>query len=245
MRRELIASLVVNAALPFALYKVLSSRGVADVPALTATAIFPFGWTLYGWWRSRRLDLIASISLVTIVVGIVTSLISNDPVFFMVKESLLTAVWSLLCFGSLLFPRPLMFYFGRAFVSAGHPERAVWFDRLWQYEEFRFSQRLITAVWGVGYAVEAGVRVVLALTLPISTFLLLSAPLMLIVTAGLIVWTMAYSKRVGRRARAAHRTAVEHTSSTEPAGNASSADPAESASLADPAERGRGPRSSP
>jgi intracellular septation protein A len=170
--------------------------------ALSAAALLPVVGTLAGWIRSRRLDAIAVVSLVFIAVGMTVSLISGDPRFLLLKESLTTAAFGLVCFGSLLLPRPLLFYFGRQFSSMGDPEAMARFDLGWQKPYFRFVIRVMTIVWGSGYLAEALLRVLLQSILPIPVYLVVSQLLMLGVTAGLIAWTISYGNRARRRSLA-------------------------------------------
>jgi hypothetical protein len=210
LRRAIVSSLVLYAALPYALYQLLTSRGMPATPALALTAVFPVAGTLYDWRRNGRLDLIGAASLLTIAVGVAGGLLSNDPLFILARESLLTGALSVAlltgalsvaCVVSLFLRRPLMFYVSRQGFSAGDPERVAQFDRLWTAEpEFRRTMRVITVVWGVTYALEAIVRIVLALTLPVPTFLAVSSPLMLVVTAAVLAWTVFYGRGARKRA---------------------------------------------
>jgi intracellular septation protein A len=110
-------SIVVNGLLPFVAYQLLTGQGLDCFRALLATSVFPLVGVTWGWARTRQLDGIAVISLVFIALGLATSLISGDARFYLVKESFLTGLFGLVCLGSLLLPRPLMFYFGRQFAS--------------------------------------------------------------------------------------------------------------------------------
>ncbi len=96
-----------------------------------------------------------------------------------------------------------MFYFGRQFASGGDPQRAAFYSSLWQHQMFRFSQRLITAVWGIGLLAEALVRVALTFVLAIPVFLVVSQVIVVGTTIALIVWTMSYGRRVAKRGQAA------------------------------------------
>jgi len=198
--RAQLPSLLVNAVAPFAAYQVLTSLGVSSVPALASSAVFPvlgIGWSFA---RTRRPDIIGVVSLTFILVGVAASLLSGDPRFVLVKDSLMTGLFGLLCLGSLVVvPRPLMFYFGRQFSSAGDPARAAAFESMWQYPRFRAAIRLMTIVWGVGYVAEALVRVGLSFFLPIPVFLIISPLLAFGVTIGLISWTITYARTRTRR----------------------------------------------
>ena len=211
--RGLLPSLIVNAVCPFVLFQVLTRLGVPTLQALLWTSPFPLAGIAVDWARARRLNGIGLISLVLIVLGILTSLISGNVRFFLVKESFGTATFGLVCLISLLLPRPLLFYFGREFASGGDPARAAWFSGLWQYPGFRRGMRLMTTVWGVAYVTEALARVGLALVAPPSLVLVASPVLAFAVTALLLVWTIRYSQAMRRRGEAAGVVAAEQTAS--------------------------------
>ena len=115
-----------------------------------------------------------TVSLAIIAAGMVTSFISGDPRFLLAKESFLTATFGLACFGCLLMPRPLMFYFGRQVSRMGKPAMAAGFDAGWQYPFFRHVIRLMTVVWGCGYVMEALLRAALLAILPTPIYLVVS-----------------------------------------------------------------------
>ena len=198
--RAQLPSLLLNAVAPFVAYQALTNLGMGSVTALASSAVFPalgIGWSFL---RIRRPDIIGVVSLTFIVVGVAAGLASGDPRFVLVKDSLMTGVFGILCLGSLvLVPRPLLFYFGRQFSSAGDSARAAAFESMWHYPRFRDVIRLMTIVWGVGYVIEALVRVGLSFILPIPVFLLLSPLLAFGVTVGLISWTVTHARRETRR----------------------------------------------
>jgi len=71
---------------------------------------------------------------------------------------------------------------------------------LWEHERFRHTMRLMTTVWGVGYFVEALVRVGIALTFAPGTVVIVSPILAIGTTVGLIVWTRGHGRKVQERA---------------------------------------------
>ena len=197
--RGLLPSLAFGAAAPLVAYEMLSSRGVADAPALTISAIFPLIGITLSLVRTRRVDMIGLISLIFIVVGVATSVLTGDTRFILIKESLLTGLFGLVCLVSLLLPRPLMFYFGRQLSSGGDPTRSAAFEAMWEYPTFRQVNRNITLLWGVGMLLEAGLRIALSFVLPIPVFLVVSPLLAFGITIALISVTIRYARRSARR----------------------------------------------
>jgi hypothetical protein len=77
---------------------------------------------------------------------------------------------------------------------------------LWQYEGFRGIFRIITAVWGTGFLIEAALRVVIVYSTSAGTALALSNLTPFIWVAVLSAWTVAYGayrKKKGERTAAA------------------------------------------
>jgi hypothetical protein len=200
--RGLLPSLAVNAIAPFIVYTVLTARGVSDVPALIVSGVFPVLGVVWGLVRTRRADVIGLVSLAFIVLGVATSVFTGNAQFILIKESMLTGVFGLVCLISLLAPKPLMFYFGRQFAGGGDPVRVAAYEDLWQYPTFRTVQRNLTLAWGFGYVAEALLRIALTFVLPIPVFLIVSPLMAFGVTIALIAWTMAYARRSARRGSA-------------------------------------------
>lgn len=196
----MLPAIVINGVLPFVLYQFLTGRGVATVPALCAGAIFPVASIGVEWVRTRRLAFISTVSFAFIAISVATSLISGDARFTLLKESAFTGLTGLLFLGSLFTKRPIMFVAGRQFTTQGDPERMAEWDSYWQFAGFRRTMRIMTAVWGVTYLIEALIRVGLVFLLSTSAFLIVSQVMVYSVTAALIGWTMRYGRRMQRQA---------------------------------------------
>ncbi|HCF86617.1 MAG TPA: hypothetical protein DEV72_15620, partial [Ktedonobacter sp.] len=98
-----------------------------------------------------------------------------------------------------LFPRPLMFYFGRYFATGNNPAKREQYNGLWQYPSFRSVNRIITIVWGVAYIGEVILRAIMAYTLPIPVVLAVSPFLLGGITIATVAWTIAYVRRSAQR----------------------------------------------
>jgi hypothetical protein len=200
--RGIAINLLFNAVLPLIAVNVLEAHGVGIVAALAISAIFPLIETAAAFVRTRRVDAIGAISLTFIALGVGTSLISGDVHFALAKESFFTAVFGFVCLGSLLAPRPLIFYTGRSFVGGGDPAREAEFDGRWIYPTFRHVLRVMTVVWGCAFLCEAAARVSLVYVLPVNAALVASPVLAAAVFGALMVWTIRFGKRAEQRALA-------------------------------------------
>jgi hypothetical protein len=197
--RQVLPSIVFDAALPVLCYNLLIHAGFLTLISLVAGGIFPASHIAWGFAKSRQVDPLGIIVLSFIAIGTVASLISGSVFFALIKESFLTATFGFICFASLLGERPLMFYISRQFVAGHDPARIEWWNNLWQHLRFRSTMRTITLVWGAGYVVEAMVRVILALALNPGTVVAISPPMAIGVTTLLIIWTTRYGRAARER----------------------------------------------
>lgn len=193
--RNLLPSLVGNAVLPFATYLVLTANGMATVPALAISALWCVLEIVFEYVRHRQIDPLGVLVIGFLVAGITSSLIANNVRFSLVKDSVATGLFGTVMLGSLLAPRPLTFYFGKRFATDGSTKGLAWWDGLWQYREFRHSQRFLTALWGLVYVGEAAVRIGLTYVLSTTAMVAVNNFLPLAVLVALVAYTIGYGRR--------------------------------------------------
>ncbi|MFJ6482066.1 MULTISPECIES: VC0807 family protein [unclassified Streptomyces] len=186
-----------NVVAPLITYNILTKdHGWSEFSALLLSSAWPVLESVISLAWRRKLDEFAVITMVFLVITAVVSLVgAHSARALLVKDSGVTGLFGLLCLGTLLAPRPLMFYFGRKFATDGTPESTAWWNGLWQYEGFRTTMNRMTLVWGVAYVIEALVRIALAYALPTETMLVVSPIMIYAVLGALGAWTGWYGKR--------------------------------------------------
>ncbi|MGW6854217.1 VC0807 family protein, partial [Streptomyces virginiae] len=192
-----ILTIGLNVVAPIITYNVLTEdHGWSEFSALLVSSAWPVLDSVISLAWRRKIDEFAVVTLVFLVITAVVSLVgAHSARALLIKDSGVTGLFGLLCLGTLLAPRPLMFYFGRKFATDGTPESTAWWNGLWQYEGFRTTMNRMTLVWGVAYVAEAIVRVALASTLPTKTMVVVSPIMIYAVLGALGVWTAMYGKR--------------------------------------------------
>ena len=86
---------------PLVAYSLLRSAGLSPVSALVLSGSLPALGVAAGLIRRRRVDAIGVLVLAGIAVGTVLGLLSGNPRLVLVEGSVPTAVFGLLCLGSL------------------------------------------------------------------------------------------------------------------------------------------------
>ena len=197
---------------PLVAYSLLRSAGLSTVLALVLSGAFPAVGIALGVARQRRVDAIGVLVLAGIAVGTILGLVTGNARLVLVEGSVPTAVFGLLCLGSLWSRRPLIYRFALEFMGADTP-RGRDFEGLWRYPGFRHAFRLFTVVWGVAYLAEAAARVIIVETTSTATALTVSRVMPYAVAAVLAGWMFAYGRRTrreGERLAAAAQTDAGH-----------------------------------
>ena len=201
---------------PLVAYSLLRSAGQSAVTALVLSGVFPALGVIVGLIRNRRADTIGILVLAGIAVGTILGLISGNPRIVLVEGSVPTAVFGLLCLGSLWARRPLIYRFAFEFIGADTPKGRD-FASLWQYPGFRHAFRLYTIVWGVAYLAEAAARVIVVETASTGTALTVSKVMPYAVGAAIVAWMIAYGRHARREGE--RLAAAEAQAKAQAAGN--------------------------
>jgi len=196
--RSIAMIVIFDVAAPLVAYKVLRSAGMTPVTALLLSGVFPALGVTIGAVRHRRLDTVGVLVLAGIATGTILGLISHSTRLLLVEGSVPTAIFGAACLGSLWARHPLMFSFAREFTG---PDTAKGREmtRLWQYEGYRRIFRVITAVWGVAFLLEAALRVVIVYNTSAGTALVISKVTPFLFFGILTAWTVAYGAHHKRR----------------------------------------------
>ena len=194
---------------PLVVYQLLRGNGHSQVTSLIIAGAFPVLGVLLTIIRDRRLDVIGVLVLTGIAVKVGLGLASHNTKLVLLEGAVPTTIFALALLGSLLAPRPLMYYFAHESMGRDTPKGRDFAD-LWQYPGFRHGFRVMTVVWGVTYLALAAAHIVIVETQSAGTALSISKILPYPVLAILIAWTIAYTergKRQAQRADAARRAA--------------------------------------
>ncbi|MCI3134642.1 VC0807 family protein [Phenylobacterium aquaticum] len=199
LRRQLGLQLIFELALPLAGYYGLRAAGAAPWLALTAGGALTAPWILYGLLRHRRLDMTALFTLSLLLVGAAASAVTGDPRLMLVKDGAIGALLGLWFLGSVPTRRPFIMTTSRAVVVAkvGVAGADAWEARWEDDADFRRHIRILSAIWGVVFLGDAGIRVALAYALPLDAAQGITTIQWLVVLGGLLVFHARYVARTG------------------------------------------------
>ena len=193
-------SLAFDVVVPIVAYQVMIHMlGVSRVPALVLSGVFPALNVVRRYVQDHRVDPIGIIVLTSILLGAALAFMSDSQKLTLLRESFLTAAFGIAFLVSLFVGKPIMFLLTRQFVAQEDERQLQEWDALWDdVPEFRRVMRQMTVMWGLALLGEFALKVLMVETLSTDLVQAVSGPLILALTAVLIVITI----RWGQRARA-------------------------------------------
>jgi hypothetical protein len=197
--RSIAMIVIFDVAGPLASYSLLRSNGMPAVPALLISGALPAVGVAIGGIRHHRLDVVGALVLAGIAVGVVLGLVTHSTRLILAEGSVPTGVLAVAFLGSLWARRPLMLSFALEFIG---PDTAQGQEmtRLWQYHGYRRVWRVITIVWGIGFLLEAALRVIIIYHASTGTALVSSKITPFLFVAVLFAWTAGYGAQQRKKA---------------------------------------------
>ncbi|MDH2415277.1 VC0807 family protein [Nocardioides sp. CER19] len=196
-RAGLLRMVLVDMVAPVVVFQLCHAAGASDVAALVASCLPPAVGVLHTWRRRGGLEVVGVTVLAGIVLSIALGAWSDNPKAVLLQSAAFTAVFGLCCVVSLMFPKPLMLRFGIALH--GGPETASGSQLATDFVKHpaaRHFWRVVTAVWGIAYLADAGVRAWAVQRLSASTSLTLNRTLPWLLTALLFTWAFHWASRL-------------------------------------------------
>lgn len=158
--------LICDIGAPVAVYYTLRAAGVEQLPALLLSGCPVLLRNIVLFVRRRRVDGFGMFVLAVVLLGAAVSLITGSPRLLLIRDGWFTGFLGVVMLGSILARRPLTYLATLTLL----PHKEADLERLWQREpRFRWVWMNLAVIWGAATLVDAGIRVLMAYTLPIDT----------------------------------------------------------------------------
>ena len=188
-------TLLFNIVGPLLVYSYLVDHGHSKTVGIMVSSLLPLVELAAIYLFTRRVDDFGVFTLFTMFLTLLSFLAFNSPKALLYKDSGITGVLGLCFFVSLGMRRPLAYYLGRKFSTDGSRVAFEWWEGLWEYPNFRKTNRVITVIWGSALCLEAAIRIVLIGLMSVRTMVGLSPVLTYTVVGIATCLTFWYGRR--------------------------------------------------
>jgi len=143
--------------------------------------------------REHKVNVIALLAGIFSAVGLVGTVISRNPAFYLVAPIVSDILWALIFFGSLFTPRPLI----QVIVEDSHI--GLFSEELRRTRKYKSAWQILTAAWGVLNVTQAVLRSILLYKVSMELYYTISTIYGNISSPLLLVFSYAFPKWYWRR----------------------------------------------
>lgn len=183
------------ALLPWITYHQLTGHGVRGAPAIVLVSAWPALEIGLYFALHYRVDEFGALTLAALLLAAAIAGAGGGRPAGARTEAAYAGLVGAAFAASLVFGRPLTFWFGRRFATDGSTAGAARWGQLWLRDAgFRDLHRRVTAVWAAGCILDAGAVAVCAARLPDGGVEAVSIAGPLVVTATLVTCSVHAGK---------------------------------------------------
>ncbi|CAK4076240.1 unnamed protein product [Aphanomyces euteiches] len=188
---------LINVVLPLIIYNI-ASKHTSQVVALVLSGIPPAADTLNTMVKDRRIDMLSSLTVVSIALSAFIATLTHDPKLLLVKDSLFTLIIGATFWLSTVCGKEnLIWTYNRQFRG---PDAKAELDAAYAKPDVRSRSNFICRVWGSGLLLEATIRVALVYMISVDAMAYMSPILMVAAFGCLGLWTKWYVGKIQRQA---------------------------------------------
>ncbi|HVV12949.1 VC0807 family protein [Amycolatopsis sp.] len=159
---------LLDIAAPIALYYLLHGIGFSMYHALLLSSVPSVLTTGFQLLRNRKLNALAGFMAAMTLLSAAVAVVSGNERFLLAKEGFLTAATGFWMLVTTRADKPVVYHFAQFLlegrIGGGEPWESLWvrspgFRRVW---------RTANVIWGTATLLDAGVRFLIAYTLPVN-----------------------------------------------------------------------------
>lgn len=192
--RTIVMIMIFDVGGPLLMYVLLrNAAGLSTLLALVLSGILPAFGVAITAIQFRRLDIFGVMVLLGILMGSVLGLTTHSARLYLAEGSVPSLAFSIACLASLRTRQPLIYRIALEFLGTD-TRKGLEVTDAWRYPLFQRAFRTITIAWGVGYIIEAALRLVIAETTSTGIALVCSKVAPYGFAVVLTAWTLAYGE---------------------------------------------------
>ncbi|MBQ0891401.1 hypothetical protein KBZ94_42015 [Streptomyces sp. RM72] len=181
-KSRIFVSLLLDVGVPVGSYYLLKDGfGLSAVAALGWSSVVPVLRTGWGMLRQRDVNALPPLILLANLAGLLLSFGTGDARLMLVKDSAVTSLVGFALLGSVVLGRPMMTATLKPWLIKGDAGREAAWGRLRRGSPaFRRAELRFSAVWGIAFVGECGLRIVGVYTLSVDTMVWLGTVVMIV-----------------------------------------------------------------
>jgi hypothetical protein len=188
-----------NVILPATIYSILNSK-ISTVMAIVYSGFPPVIDSVIYVIMDKRLDIINCVVILATIVSVIFAISAGDAKGLLLKDSIITALCGFGFLSSLLGTENLCFMYYRMFSGVTDDDKLK-LDKEWTNPVVKRDTIIMTWVFGLGYLIEAVLRVILLYVIPLDPMVYISIFAPLVFTGSMGIWCYFFVKRMRQKVK--------------------------------------------
>lgn len=193
IRRLINTEFILSVILPILLFLVLDKMGMTLTGTILA-GVWSLLMTIIVLIKDKRLNVYAIISLIFAVIGLTTTVISSNPVYYLASPIVSDILLALAFFLSVAIGKPLIQEF------AEYQMKDMFSPDLRAKPMYKSAWMIITSAWGVLSLLQAAIRIVLLVSVSSAVYFSVSMIIGNLTTIGMLIGSVRFPSWYWKRA---------------------------------------------
>lgn len=155
--------LITSAIIPLIIFHVFNYRGMT-LAGTIVSGCWCIGLLIIKYARERKINVIALLSGGFSIIGLLCTVIAQNPTFYLIEPIFEDALYAGIFFGSLMLARPLI----QILVEDSHV--VAFPENFRTTPEYKSAWRILTIAWGILNVSQGLLRLVLLYSVPIELY---------------------------------------------------------------------------
>lgn len=183
---------VISAIIPIIIFSILDRYGMT-FEGIVLSGGWSIGVVLVNYIKDHELNALAIMSAAFAGIGLIGTIISKNPTFYLIAPIVQDILLAVMFFGSLLFKRSLI----QIIIEQSYLKNDS--GKIKNSQKFKSTCRFLSIAWGVLTVSQAAVRIILLYSVSTSTYYAISTAYGNISTPLMIAFSIMFPKWYSKR----------------------------------------------
>lgn len=183
---------VVSAIIPIVIFSVFNKFKM-PLNGIILSGLWGIGVVIFNFIKEREINALAVMTAIFSGVGLIGTIISKNPTFYLISPIIQDILYALIFFGSLLFERSLI----QIIVEQSYLKNAS--EELRKKPKYKSVWRILTIAWGILNISQGALRTILLYSVSMSSYYAISTVYTNVSGPLLLAFSIAFPKWYWKR----------------------------------------------
>lgn len=188
---------IVSAIIPIVIFSTFNKFKMI-LTGIILSGLWSIGVVIINFIKEHQINALATLSAIFSTIGLIGTIISKNPTFYLVSPIIQDMLYALIFFGSLFFEKSLI----QIIVEQSYFKNAS--EELRKKAKYKSAWRILTVAWGILNVSQAGLRAVLLYSVSMDSYYAISTIYSNISSPVLLAFSISFPKWYWKSEKISH-----------------------------------------